>query len=332
MFQILSTIPGYHTIDHIIPNLKKCSIMKALLFLLCCLICSNTRADNKCYQKLSEVNKCWTEQKDIPALPDYKNKSERDWISLHLSLVEQVLRKRDPQQLNSQQKARRNQCLGILHRYWQEGNFPVNDRYAYRTPIFIDDLDNFCAVGFLLKETGYESISRKISAQTNLAYVHQMDYPELSEWAAQYGFSTDELAWIQPGYPPNTSCRKVGEGVDGVVQELYVDEAEEKMYVGGSFIQADKSVTANNIAYVTEASGVYTWHSMGSGVRGKVNAITRFDDKIFAAGSFDEAGGKTAGNIAYWNGSEWAAAGCVTGTVHDLLVFEGKTICLRGIQ
>lgn len=298
--------------------------MKNLLLLLCCLLCSTTWADSKSYQKLSEVNKCWTEQKDIPALPAYTNKSEKDWTRLHLGLVEQTLRARELPQLNAAQKANRAHCLDILHRYWQEGHFPINDRYASRTPIFIDPYNNFCAVGFLLKETGFEYVSRKISAQTNLAYVRQMQYPELTAWAGAYGFSVDELAWIQPGYPPQSSVRKLGAGVDGMVQELYVDDAAEKMYVGGSFVQADGSVTANNIAYVTEASGTYTWHSMANGVQGKVNAITKFDGKIFAAGSFDEAGGKAAGNIAYWNGSAWTAAGCVKGIVHDLLVFEGK--------
>lgn len=298
--------------------------MKVLLFLLCCLVCTASRADHQSYQKLAEVNRCWTEQKDIPALPIYTSRSEKDWIRLHLGLVEQTLRARELPQLNAAQQAKRAHCLDILHRYWQEGNFPVNDRYAIRTPIFIDPYNNFCAVGFLLKETGFEAVSRKISAQTNLAYVRQMQYPELTAWADTYGFSVDELAWIQPAYPPQSSVRRLGAGVDGMVQELYVDEAAEKMYVGGSFVQADGSVTANNIAYVTEASGVYTWHNMGTGVHGKVNAITRFDDKIFVAGSFDEAGGKMAGNVAYWDGSEWTAAGCVNGTVHDLLAFEGK--------
>ncbi|MBL7712513.1 MAG: T9SS type A sorting domain-containing protein [Chitinophagaceae bacterium] len=298
--------------------------MKNLLFLLCCLVCSASRADHQSYQKLAEVNQCWTEQKDIPALPEYTNRSEKEWIRLHLGLVEQTLRARELPQLSTEQKANRAHCLDILHRYWQEGNFPINDRYASRTPIFIDPYNNFCAVGFLLKETGFEAVSRKISAQTNLAYVRQMQYPELTAWAGSYGFSVDELAWIQPAYPPQSSVRRLGAGVDGMVQELYVDDAAEKMYVGGSFVQADGSVTANNIAYVTEASGVYTWHNMGTGVHGKVNAITKFDDKIFAAGSFDEVAGKMAANVAYWDGSEWTAAGCINGTIHDLLVFEGK--------
>ncbi|HTN16856.1 MAG TPA: T9SS type A sorting domain-containing protein [Chitinophagaceae bacterium] len=298
--------------------------MKNLLLFFCCLLCSTSWADSKCYQKLSEVNKCWTEQKDIPALPAYTNKSEKDWIRLHLDLVEQTLRARELPQLSTEQKANRAQCLDILHRYWQEGHFPINDRYASRTPIFIDPYNNFCAVGFLMKETGFEAVSRKISAQTNLAYVRQMQYPELTAWAGTYGFSVDELAWIQPAYPPQSSVRQLGAGVDGMVQELFVDDAAEKMYVGGSFVQVDGSLIANSIAYVTEASGVYTWHNMGNGVNGKVNAITKFDNKIFAAGSFDEAGGKMAGNVAYWDGSVWTAAGCVDGTVHDLLVFEGK--------
>ena len=111
--------------------------------------------------------------------------------------------------------------------------------------------------------------------------------------------------------------------MDGFVQELYVDTATQRLYVGGKFIQADKSFVANNIAYVTENAGVYTWHKMADGVNGQVNAVTKFDDKIFVAGSFNNAGGSVAGNIAYWDGSTWFSAGCLDGVINDLLVFEG---------
>jgi hypothetical protein len=299
--------------------------MKNILVFILILIAGNSYGGLSIYQKLSEVNKCWMEQKDIivPELDNNHTLNEKDWIQLHLALVEQTLRSRQSNHLDIAQQINRARCLDILHRYGQEANFPINEDYAYHTPIFIDKYNNFCAVGFLIKETGHEAISRRISAQTNLAYVREMNYPELGKWAEENGFTIDELAWIQPAYPPQSRCQKVGNGVDGFVQELYVDTTTQQLYVGGKFLQADKSFVANNIAYVTENAGVYTWHKMSDGVNGQVNAITKFDGKIFVAGSFSTAGGVAADNIAYWDGSIWYSAGCIDGVINDLLVFEG---------
>jgi hypothetical protein len=295
-----------------------------LLFML--FVANNIFANKSTYQKLVEVNKCWTEQKDISTkeIEGLNALSEEGWISLHLSLVEQTLRARKTLHLNPIQQANRVHCLDILHRYWQEGNFPINEDYATRTPIFIDKHNNFCAVGFLIKETGNEAISRMIASKTNLAYVREMNYPELGLWAKENGFTVDELAWIQPAYSPKSRCEKIGKGVDGFVQELFVDTAIQQLYVGGNFYEADKSFVANNIAYVTENAGDYTWHKMGNGVNGQVNAIVKFDSKIFVAGSFDSASGIPTKNIAYWDGSIWHSAGCLDGVVNDLLVFEGN--------
>jgi hypothetical protein len=266
------------------------------------------------------------EQKDIPRLPHYRTMSERQWIQTHLSLVEQTLRARDISKLSADQKEKRNQSLNDLHQYWQSGQFPINDQYAYRTPIFIDKYDNFCAVGYLVKASGNESVSRKIAAKTNLAYVRQMNYPELMTWANEYGFTIDELAWIQPGYPPEMNALPVGDGVDGEVLELFADDADDKLYVGGSFMTADGSIQANNIAYVTELAGVYTWHDMNKGVNGEVYAIEKFDGKIFIAGHFSMtmAGSTALANVAYWDGSAWQPAGCTYGTVKDLIVYGGQ--------
>lgn len=296
---------------------------KFATIILCCLFFQSF-AGRTTFDKLCEVNKCWKDQGDvIPSdLPLYQPQSEKEWIRIHLSIVEQVLRGRNMAGLSASQKQNRLQCLDQLHSYWMAGNFPQNEDYAYRTPIFIDKHDNFCAVGYLVKASGHEDVSRMIASKTNLAYVKEMKYPELTAWAVAHGFTTDELAWIQPGYPPSKSCEKIGHGVDGEVSELYVDATSGRLYVGGSFINADSTLVANNVAYVTESSGNYTWHNMGSGVNGKVNAIQSFLGNIFVAGQFTAAGGNMADNVAIWDGSAWHSAGCINGTVSDLIVYK----------
>jgi len=300
--------------------------MKYIIATFLSFLCLQAAAGSKTFEKLAEVNKCWSEQKDInqETLPAYTSQTEHGWIQTHLMLVEQTLRARNTTHLTSAQKQHRLQCLDYLNQYWHDGNFPINDRYSYRTPIFIDQYNNFCAVGYLIKATGNEHVSRMVAAKSNLAYVRQMNYKEVFAWAFENGFTEDELAWIQPSYPPVRHTAPIGKGIDGIVHELYADDANGKLYVGGSFITADSTITANNIAYVTESNGNYTWHNMGSGVNGAVYAISSFNNNVFVAGSFTQAGGNNANNVAYWDGTAWHSAGCLSGRVNDLVVFENE--------
>ena len=120
--------------------------MKTVFTLLLALITCAAYGHNKdTYQKLCEVNKCWTEQQDIQQLdmPAFDARGEREWIRTHLQLVEQVLRSRSTEGLSAAQTANRLTALSHLNEYWHDGNFPINDKYSYRTPIFIDRYDNF---------------------------------------------------------------------------------------------------------------------------------------------------------------------------------------------
>lgn len=295
--------------------------MKKLFTLLlsCITLTGFTKEHKTTYEMLCQVNKCWTEQTDIGTLPTYTNQSERGWIKVHLELVEQTLRSRSTAHLTPQQKRNRLAALDNLHKYWQSGAFPINDITDFQTPIFIDKHDNFCAVGYLVKATGHEQVSRMIAAKTNLAYVREMNYPELDAWANEYGFTEDELAWIQPGYPPNTAVAPVGKGTNGEVFKLAVSTDGSKLYVGGEFDEVDGTTKANSIAYVTEWEGQYTWHSMGQGIDGTVHAIAEHDGKVFVGGDFSATGN----NVAYWDG-KWNYAGCISGVVNDLIVFNNE--------
>lgn len=281
---------------------------------------------HKVPQQLVTLNHCWTEQNDIDKLdyPAKTNLDAREWIKIHLRLVEQTLRARSTKHLTPQQRANRLTALDNLNSYWHTGSFPINDEYNYRTPIFIDKYDNFCAVGYLVKSTGNENVSRMIAAQTNLAYVREMNYPELNAWAKDYGFTVDELAWIQPSYvhSPKGFVLELGKGADNTIHELYVGNSGEHLYAGGLFQHVDGSISANGIAYITDTNSVYTWHSMGDGLKGTVHAITEFDNKLFAAGKFSQSGTVNMENVAYWDGTKWNKAGCLDGVVKDLAVFK----------
>src|SRR5262245_56341 len=49
--------------------------------------------------------------------------------------------------------ARRGELLGYLGDYIAKGVTPHNTRLPWRTPVFIDDFDNICAVGYLIERS-----------------------------------------------------------------------------------------------------------------------------------------------------------------------------------
>lgn len=279
-------------------------------------------------QKLTEVNHCWTEQGIITGLPAFdKDLDETGWIRLHLQLVAERLRDKGNMGLTREQTARRAVCLANLHSYWQAGRFPVNDLKPYRTPIFIDHNNTFCAVGYLMKTSGAEGLARQISADNNLAYLRGIKTPGVAEWAELNGFTPDELAWIQPAYGQRGKIFPMGKGINGAVSELIADTADNCLYVGGTFSHADSSIPANNIARVTEyASGVWHWQALDSGLNGPVYALIKRNGLLFAGGHFSASGNTPLSNVAVWNGQKWAAMGCLDGTVRDLAIMNGTLV------
>lgn len=101
---------------------------------------------------------------------------------------------------------------------------------------------------------------------------------------------------------------------EGSVTTLNVDEAKDVLYAGGDFALAGQ-VQANSIA----AWNGTAWSALGGGITqkeggsdpqpGLVAAVYAFNGKVYAGGLFNRADGAAANNIAYWNGSAWAALG-----------------------
>jgi hypothetical protein len=284
------------------------------------LLAVNAESKNVAFEKLCDLNSYWRQHKvDFSAKVVTTLTDETSWIVVHLRLVEAALRQANTKGLSSEQILHRRQCLDHLNEYWHARLFPVNEDYPYRTPIFIDRHDNFCAVGYLIKTSGREALARYISANSNLAYVKQMAYPELKAWAIENGFTVDELAWIQPGYGYARSLNPVGKGLDGSVYELFPDTADGKLYVGGRFAYANDTIATGNIAFVTSVGAVFNWHSMGT-IDSTVYAITRYKTKIIAAGS----------SVYSWNDTAWMQLGCVHGRIRDLAVVNGQ-LCAAGL-
>lgn len=121
-------------------------------------------------------------------------------IQTHLEYVEQLLRRANTGHLTAAQQQNRQQILDILNRYWKRGQFPINDYYPTRKSVFIDKAGTHCAVGFLIKETAGEAVTRKVNAAYQFASVFDIKMVELFDWANQYGLTIEECAMIQPTY------------------------------------------------------------------------------------------------------------------------------------
>ncbi|MBK7643293.1 MAG: hypothetical protein IPJ19_09610 [Planctomycetes bacterium] len=113
--------------------------------------------------------------------------------------------------------------------------------------------------------------------------------------------------------------------VGGNVRALAVfdDGTGPALFVAGGFTSIG-GVAANHIAKWDGAN----WSPLGSGTVGaSIDALTVFDDgsgaQLYAGGSFQNAGGIIAENLARWNGSRWSAmATGMNGSIHALCAFD----------
>jgi hypothetical protein len=129
-----------------------------------------------------------------------QQKLENWRLRQHFKRVEAILRKRDVSHLTSTLQQARERYLDYLHAYAERGIFPRNYEQLPYAPCFVDRDGRECAVAHLVMVAGQTKLANDIASAANYAYVPQMAFPELETWAAESGFTKEELALIQPGY------------------------------------------------------------------------------------------------------------------------------------
>jgi antitoxin component YwqK of YwqJK toxin-antitoxin module len=126
--------------------------------------------------------------------------SDKEYIQAHLECVLAILRSNPVEQLNETQYNSRMHLIDVLADYRSRGIFPMNYYRAERTPVFIDEHNTHCAVGYLLQQSGHDDIARRISFTYNYSWLKDINDPELPSWQEASGFSMEELKLIQGGY------------------------------------------------------------------------------------------------------------------------------------
>lgn len=273
------------------------------------------------YEKLVEVNKQWQFQQDVPqhVFSEVAILDETKAIQMHLQLVEQTLRKRDVSKLLPTQQKNRTAALDDLQIYWKTGVFPKNEYLPYRNPVFIDKYNTFCAVGYLVKMAGFESVSREIAASQNFAYVYEIQSEQLLAWAKDYGFTLAELAWIQPGYPASMPTQPMKNGVGGTVYDMIMGTmGTDLIHVAGDF--------PNGVSTYYSGFAGYDWFSPANITGGDVYALAYWNNMPVYGGNFTAINGIPVANIAQYSitGQGFSPLGTLDGVVKDLLVYNNN--------
>lgn len=134
-------------------------------------------------------------------IPD-ENTSEVIRIKTHLEYVISVLIKEDIKRLNVIQKENRKHLINLLAEYIDSEQFPKNNHFKERRPVFIDEDDNFCAVGYLIAQTEGEAVAREINKVHKFDAIKEITSEVLEKWLIKNGLSAHEAAMIQPWYGP----------------------------------------------------------------------------------------------------------------------------------
>lgn len=286
------------------------------------------------YEHLVEVNQLWLKA-DVSALDLSQSISfehDDDRIQQHLIFVEELLRLKEHPNLTEKQIEKRQHHLNVLVKYFSIKQFPINSYHNERQPYFVDKFGTACAVGYLLLEDGQYEFVQKIVDGNNYAYVMEMNYPEIEIWAVENGFTKEELALIQPGYPPQPrDFSPVGQnlGVDGNINKLLTSHDGELLFMCGDFDVVDGNDGYNSIA----AWDGEEWQKLGLGVEGEVLDMTKdVYGNLFVVGDFSNPNSVNQKNIAIWNGEnwDWPQEGDMDGIIHTVFATHPDNIYVGG--
>ncbi|MBI1185385.1 T9SS type A sorting domain-containing protein [bacterium] len=258
-------------------------------------------ATSQAYWHLVDINNEWKNHVQYAPKKYVNFNNDLERIKYHLELVVEFLRQNPPENISDDQLLKRTELIGQLSVYAEEMVFPTNLYHAVRTPYFIDDYGVFCAVGHLIKMSGHENLARRISKEHNYDYVKDIKTEGLVAWANEFGFTVDELAWIQPGYAANEiSYKPFGQGTNGEITYLgsIYSYNHEKLVIAGEFTQLGDQA-CSGIGYY-DSTG---FHCISGGITGRVNDVSSGPDisEITVVGRFQNAASAYQLKNNIWN-------------------------------
>jgi len=283
--------------------------MRILFILVSLFAFSNLLAQNKSSQSIAtlsnhliEVNPEWNGKKLSQQTVSFEDENER--IQFHLTQVLNTLHQADLKHLTTTQKTNRITTLETLEDYKERAVFPINNFLPIRNPIFKDQYQTACAVAHLMEATGAQKIVNTIQRNSNYDYIGKLakEYPQVNNWADEHGFTLDELALIQPGYPPaHRDFYPIGNGgpVEGQINVIKSNRQEDLLILAGKFTEIDGIEAQNIIGWDGDS-----WVDMESTIVGEIHDLT-FSNRLIAVGDFYLEDHPEMQNIAFWDNGAW---------------------------
>lgn len=177
------------------------TVMKKILTSTLLLLFAFQLSATTFYEQLCNFNFNWKKYAtQAPAGEAQNFSSDKEYIQAHLKSVLAILRSNPVDQLNAKQYNSRLHLIAALDEYRVAGIFPINYNRPERIPVFIDEHNTHCAVGYLLQQTGYESVARRISSAYQYSWLKDIQDPELPAWQTASGFTMEELMLVQGAY------------------------------------------------------------------------------------------------------------------------------------
>lgn len=273
---------------------------------------------------LIAVNKQWEGIAQCQETINFEDETQR--IQFHLAQVLEYLDEADLSNLSNGQKEKRKNTIQELKRYRDRAIFPKNDVLPIRNPIFKDQYQTACAVAFLMEQTGAQEVVNLIQQESNFAYIEKLseEYPQINSWADEYGFTLDELALIQPGYPSEyREFYEVGNGgpVEGKINVMKSNTTNDLLILAGSFSEVDGQAARNIIGWDGE-----NWVDMNSPIIGEIHDIWMSHSSLVVVGDFYLEGNPDLQNIAAYKDGEWIGmqSGEMEGTVKTIHSQHGQ--------
>jgi hypothetical protein len=251
---------------------------------------------------LSQVNREWLQHKDACPKTTISFHSDIDRIQLHLNLVIEHLKSNSPSNLNSTQLSNRLFLLGKLQEYTDKKVFPVNNHHLDRQPYFVDDIGTNCAVGQMIYLSGYEDLVDRISKEHNYDYIVDINTKGIKEWTVKFGFTIEELKWIQPGYAPTETIEQVQDATNGSVKVIKYNGYDGNLIIIGNFTELNNLPCLNIGFYMNNQLSC-----LGNGIDGIINDVVNQLGDIYVFGELHHNG--QIFPVAKYDGSNWSYLG-----------------------
>lgn len=276
------------------------------------------------HQLLMDVNKNWENLSD-EIQHTFTPQSEQELVQLHLLNVITYLEAQPTDKLSEEQLENRLSNIATLSKYCQEGSFPINTLTSFRVPIFIDIQGVHCAVGYLLKETGQGQVAKEIAESQLLAYLGDIEHPQLIPWQKASGLSMFELALIQPTYgPPIPVCASPSpiewtplDGENSSITQLFQSE-------DGNSIYGIAQVEEQDLFQEIKQYSPYNrqWISIGAQVPGQILDLAFCNEQIYISVLLPEE--DFPHQLLQLNGTEWNKIAHFNGSINSMQTLENK--------